>query len=116
MGMRHRSFIGSQQTLRQGLLPLQDALQARCASHRALVRLRGRLKLLRDLGRQVAETGPAETRDTETSIDPLHTYVEGDSDDGASAEEVEEDNDDCGSESGDASDSDDALAEFLDSD
>jgi len=84
---RHCAYLGSQKKLRQALEPLYDALQARGALHRPLVRLRGQMQMLRTLGKQAME---AKMQEKETLRTPLLEYVEGDEDededDGAEGE------------------------------
>lgn len=107
--VRHFAFIHSQPVLRNALQPLSEALQARCGTHRALVRLQGRLQMARHFGRQALEKRKQER---ENQYEPLLVYAEGDED----AEEDEEASSDAGegcsdedAEGMDPDDSDDWL-------
>lgn len=73
--LHHCSFIRSQPKLQEALRPLHDSTAARCAGHRGLVRLRGRLQHLVFQGKQVLERRAQEQA---TVRAPLLEYVEGD--------------------------------------
>eukprot|EP00929_Paragymnodinium_shiwhaense_P002581 TRINITY_DN102885_c0_g1_i1.p1 TRINITY_DN102885_c0_g1~~TRINITY_DN102885_c0_g1_i1.p1 ORF type:complete len:670 (-),score=154.37 TRINITY_DN102885_c0_g1_i1:103-2055(-) len=92
---RHCAFIASQPTLRRALGPLSDALQSRSSMHRSLVRLRGRLQMLKHLGKQIIDRDSQE-KEKITYRTPLLEYVEGDEDD------VDDDSEDGGAQDGDA--------------
>lgn len=111
--VHHCAFIGSQPALRGALEPLHDALQARISSHRALLRLRGRLQLALQMGKQCLEAGD---REKATVRMPLLEYVEGDETAPASESDGSEDEDEEGEDEG--SDFDDIFSDgdddFLD--
>lgn len=110
--MRHSAFLFSQPALHQALQPLRDVFLARCASNKNLVKLHGRLLMLRNCGRVLDE----QNKETKTSDDvakaPLLEYTEGDED---LAEEASQDEDsvgggdDGGSGDEDLDDSDDDI-------
>jgi len=100
---RHCAFIGSQPTLRHALVPLHDALQSRTTSYRGLIRLRGRLGMLRNLATQCESTKKEES---ETIRSALLEYVEGDE------EAVPDDEEPSGDDAG--SSDDDELGSGLD--
>jgi len=107
--LRHCSFIFSQPVLHRALQPLHDAFQARCASHRTLVRLRGRLQSLRNSGKVMVEKGKKATLAADASASaPLLEYVEGDEDDvdDEAGEDASSDGSGCEGGSGDDDDFD----------
>jgi len=116
--LRHCAFIFSQPVLHHALQPLHDAFQARCSSHRTLVRLRGRLQALRNCGKLAVEKGKRSTLAADASATaPLLEYVEGDEDDAAEDEAGEDaTSEGTGCEGGSGDDDDDDDFDFEDSD
>eukprot|EP00931_Biecheleriopsis_adriatica_P032556 TRINITY_DN18993_c0_g1_i1.p1 TRINITY_DN18993_c0_g1~~TRINITY_DN18993_c0_g1_i1.p1 ORF type:complete len:625 (-),score=151.44 TRINITY_DN18993_c0_g1_i1:83-1957(-) len=113
--LHHCGFIASQPALQEALRPLHDSTAARCASHRSLVRLRGRLQSLVSHGKQVLERKEQEQA---TVRAPLLEYVEGDED--AQGEEDESDEEEPDDEEEDDDDDDEDIDldadDWLDSD
>merc|ERR1712216_614843 len=94
MGVHHGSFIGSQPQLRSALGPLMEACNTRLSMHRSLVRLRWRLRVARNLGRESVQArhsikAAQEKLPVKDFQAPLVEYVEGHSE----AEEDEDDDD-----------------------
>mmetsp|Transcript_24312 Transcript_24312/g.68262 ORF Transcript_24312/g.68262 Transcript_24312/m.68262 type:complete len:623 (+) Transcript_24312:110-1978(+) len=90
--VHHCAFIGAQPVLRNALQPLQDAFQARCSSHMALSRLRGRLQMLMNFGTHQAKAKLPGDAAAPVQQTPLLHYVEGDEDvDESSAKDTSSD-------------------------
>jgi len=110
--MRHCAFIFSQPVLHRALQPLHDAFQARCTSHRTLVRLRGRLQALRNCGRLALASSKRATSAADASASaPLLEYVEGDENIVAEEEAGEDTSPGCEGGSGEDDDDDDDFDE-----
>mmetsp|Transcript_49302 Transcript_49302/g.78472 ORF Transcript_49302/g.78472 Transcript_49302/m.78472 type:complete len:168 (+) Transcript_49302:2-505(+) len=108
--IHHCAFIGSQPRLQAALSPLKEALESRLSLRRSLARMRGRVRMTRDLGNEllhaqlvVAQGKEEEIESGRDSQTPLVEYVEGqsetededDEDDEQEEDEEEEDIGDC---------------------